>query len=150
MHGMLSAHLEDTFFCFLGEQQQLEAADAAVQVGRAVLGLCGCCGGNKVPNWQDGMHRQAPQEARSQHTLLSCFPAPGGRAQAAQRAVVEPGWRQHARGPQAAAAAGGGAGTGQYQVNLGMCGNQCQCPARWSAERALGINAINQSDSSIQ
>lgn len=32
VHGMLSAHLEDTFFCFLGEQQQLEPADAAAQV----------------------------------------------------------------------------------------------------------------------
>ncbi|PRW44427.1 Fanconi anemia group D2-like protein [Chlorella sorokiniana] len=33
VHGMLSAHLEDTFFCFLGEQQRLEPGDAAAQVG---------------------------------------------------------------------------------------------------------------------
>ena len=29
---MMSAYLEDTFFCFLAEEQQLEAGDAAAQV----------------------------------------------------------------------------------------------------------------------
>lgn len=34
MHGMLSAHLEDTFCCFLLEGSgSLEAGDAAAQVG---------------------------------------------------------------------------------------------------------------------
>lgn len=46
VHGMLSAHLEDTFFCFLGEAQQLEPGHAAAQVGgHRVLGVVIVVGG---------------------------------------------------------------------------------------------------------